>query len=102
MIPILDLKAQYESIKKDEINAAIAEVLESTQFVLGPAVRDLEQRVADYCGCKYGVGAASGTDALRLTLMALGIGPGHEQGMFRPSFWAKLSPISRFRFVPRI
>jgi dTDP-4-amino-4,6-dideoxygalactose transaminase len=75
MIPILDLKAQYESIK-DEIDAAIAEVLESTQFILGPAVRDLEQRVAAYCGCKYGVGVASGTDALRLTLTALGIGPG--------------------------
>ena len=77
MITILDLKAQYESIK-DEINAAIAGVLESTQFVLGPAVRDLEQRVAAYCGCNYGVGVASGTDALRLTLTALGIGPGDE------------------------
>ena len=77
MIPILDLKAQYESIK-DEINTAIAGVLESTQFILGPAVRDLEQRVAAYCGCKYGVGVASGTDALRLTLTALGIGPGDE------------------------
>ena len=80
MIPILDLKAQYESIK-DEINAAIAEVLESTQFILGPAVRDLEQRVAAYCGCKYGVGVALGTDALRLTLMALGIGPGRFGGL---------------------
>ena len=77
MIPILDLKPQYESIK-DEINAAIAGVLESAQFVLGPAVRALEQQVAAYCGCKYGVGVASGTDALRLTLTALGIGPGHE------------------------
>jgi len=77
MIPILDLKAQYESIK-DEIDAAIAEVLESTQFILGPAVRDLEQRVAAYCECRYGVGGASGTDALRLTLTALGIGPGDE------------------------
>ena len=75
MIPFLDLKAQYESIK-DEINAAIAEVLESTQFILGPTVRDLEQQVAAHCGCKYGVGVASGTDALRLTLTALGIGPG--------------------------
>ena len=75
MIPILDLKAQYEPIK-DEIDAAIAGVLESGQFVFGPAVRELEQRVAAYCGCKYGVGVASGTDALRLTLTALGIGPG--------------------------
>ena len=77
MIPILDLKPQYESIK-GEIDAAIAGVLESTQFVLGSTVRDLEQRVAAYCGCQYGVGVASGTDALRLTLTALGIGPGDE------------------------
>lgn len=77
MIPILDLKAQYESIK-DEIDAAMAGVLESAQFILGPAVRDLEQRVAAYCECQYGVGVASGTDALRLTLTALGIGPGDE------------------------
>ncbi len=77
MIPILDLKAQYESIK-DEIDAAMAGVLESGQFILGPTVRELEQKVAAYCGCKYGVGVASGTDALRLTLTALGIGPGDE------------------------
>lgn len=77
MIPILDLKAQYESIK-DEIDEAIKEVLLSGQFILGPAVRELEEKVAAYCGCKYGVGVASGTDALRLTLTALGIGPGDE------------------------
>jgi dTDP-4-amino-4,6-dideoxygalactose transaminase len=77
VISILDLKAQYAAIEQ-EIDAAIKEVLLSTQFILGPAVRDLEQRVAAYCGCKYGVGVASGTDALRLTLTALGIGPGDE------------------------
>ncbi|MBM3299881.1 MAG: DegT/DnrJ/EryC1/StrS aminotransferase family protein [Deltaproteobacteria bacterium] len=49
MIPVLDLKAQYESIK-DEIDAAIAEVLESTHLILGLAVRELEQKVAAYCG----------------------------------------------------
>lgn len=75
MIPILDLKAQYAAIEQ-EIDAAIKEVLLSGQFILGPAVRELEQKVAAYCGCKYGVGVASGTDALRLTLTALGIGPG--------------------------
>ena len=77
MIPFLDLKAQYAAIEH-EIDAAIKEVLTSTQFVLGPVVRDLEQRVATYCGCKFGVGVASGTDALCLTLTAMGVGPGDE------------------------
>ena len=72
MIPILDLKAQYAAIEQ-EIDAEIKEVLLGAQFILGPAVRDLEQRMAAYCGCKYGVGVASGTDALRLTLTVLGI-----------------------------
>ena len=77
MIPVLDLKAQYASIEQ-EIDAAIKEILLSGQFILGPAVRELEEKVASYCGCKYGVGVASGTDALRLTLTALGVGPGDE------------------------
>ena len=77
MIPVLDLKAQYAAIEQ-EIDGAIKGVLLSTEFILGPAVRDLEQRVAAYCECRYGVGVASGTDALRLTLTALGIGPGDE------------------------
>jgi len=75
VIPILDLKAQYAAIEQ-EIDAAIKEVLLSGQFILGPAVQELEQKVVAYCGCKYGVGVASGTDALRLTLTALGIGAG--------------------------
>jgi len=66
MIPILDLKAQYKSIK-DEIDAAMAGVLESTQFILGPAVQELEQKVAAYCGCKYGVGLAFSVAAHRST-----------------------------------
>jgi len=77
VIPVLDLKTQYHLIKA-EIDAAIASVLESAEFILGPAVQDLEQRVAAYCGCQYGIGVASGTDALRLALTALGIGPGDE------------------------
>ena len=77
MIPILDLKAQYAAIEQ-EIDAAIKEILLSAQFILGPAVRELEQRVAAYCRCKHGVGVASGTDALRLTLTALGIGSADE------------------------
>ena len=99
MIPILDLKAQYTAIEQ-EIDAAIKEVLSSTQFILGPAVRDLEQRVAAYCECKYGVGVASGTDALRLTLAALGIGPGDEVITTPFTFIATANTISHSRATP--
>jgi len=77
MVPILDLKAQYASIDK-EIDEAIKRVLKSGQFILGPEVESLEKEVAALCGCKYGIGVASGTDALSLTLAALEIGPGDE------------------------
>jgi dTDP-4-amino-4,6-dideoxygalactose transaminase len=77
MIPALDLKQQYLNIK-DEIDSAIQGVLDSTQFILGSAVTQLEKRIADYCECRYGVGVASGTDALRLSLAALDLGAGDE------------------------
>lgn len=77
MIPFLDLKAQYQALAP-EINSAIAAVLESTQFILGPQVKSLEKQVAEYCDCSSGVGVASGTDALRLALSALDIGPNDE------------------------
>ncbi len=77
MIPILDLKVQYDQLR-EEIAAALQAVMDSGNFVLGPDVKALEKEVAAYCGCRYGVGVASGTDALRLSLAALGIGPGDE------------------------
>ena len=77
MIPALDLKQQYLNIK-GEIDTAIQEVLESTQFILGGEVKDLEERIAAYCECRFGVGVGSGTDALRLSLAAIGLGPGDE------------------------
>lgn len=77
MIPLIDLKAQYESIK-EEVDRAVREVLESGRYILGPNVEALEREIASYCGVKYGVGVASGTDALLLSLLALGIGPGDE------------------------
>ncbi len=76
-IPVLDLKAQYQSIK-EEIDSAVLDVMASGCFVLGPNVKALEAEVAEYAGCQYGVGVASGTDALRLSLAALGIGGGDE------------------------
>jgi dTDP-4-amino-4,6-dideoxygalactose transaminase len=76
-IPILDLKTQYQSIK-DEIDEAVLGVMASGYFVLGPNVKALEAEVAEYVGCRYGVGVASGTDALRLSLTALAVGPRDE------------------------
>jgi len=77
MIPFLDLKAQYRDIK-EEIDQAIAAVLESGQFVLGEQVEAFEQEFAAACGATYGVATNSGTSALHLALLALGIGPGDE------------------------
>ena len=99
MIPILDLKAQYESIK-DEINEAIQGVLESGRFVLGPNVEALEKEVAEYCQCRHGVGVASGTDALRLSLHALGIGPGDEVITTPFTFIATANTISHTGATP--
>lgn len=76
-IPLLDLKLQYRSIK-GEIDAAIDNVLRTQQFVLGEEVARLEDEIARYCSVKYGVGVASGTDALFLSLKALGIKEGDE------------------------
>ena len=77
MIPLLDLKAQYATIR-DEVLSAVQEVLESQHFILGPRVEELEKTIAGSCGVKYGVGVASGTDALLLSLRAAGVGPGDE------------------------
>ncbi len=77
MIPMVDLKAQYRQIKI-EIEQALQEVLESTQFILGPNVHAFEQEAAAYLGAKHAISCASGTDALHLALVAAGIGSGDE------------------------
>lgn len=77
MVPYLDLKAQYHSIKP-EIDAAIARLLESCQFVLGEAVAGFERDFAAYCGAKECIGVNSGTSAIHLALLAAGVGPGDE------------------------
>jgi len=76
-IPLLDLKAQYVTIK-EEIKSAIEEVLESQHFILGPKVEELEKNIASYSGTKYALGVSSGTDALLVSLMALDINTGDE------------------------
>lgn len=77
MIPFVDLKAQYHSIK-DEIDEAVLAVLESTQFVLGKGVTAFEESFATYCQADHVIGVNSGTSALHLALLASGIGPGDE------------------------
>lgn len=76
-VPLMDLQAQYRTIQGD-IDAAMREVMGSGHFILGPNVEMLEREVAEYLGVKHAVGVASGTDALVLSLRAMGIGSGDE------------------------
>src|SRR5262245_66169336 len=77
MIPFADLQAQYQRLKP-EIDAAVLRVLDSAQFVLGPAVSSFEQNFAKYCDVREAVGVNTGTSALHLALLAAGVGPGDE------------------------
>lgn len=91
-IPFVDLSAQYQSIKS-EIDAAIAEVLNTTAFVGGPFVKQFEEAFARYCGVKQCVGVANGTDAIFIALKALGVGPGDEVITVANSFIATSEAI---------
>lgn len=73
----IDLKAQYQSIKED-VNGRIQNVLNHGQYILGPEVKELEEKLAEYIGVKHCLGVSSGTDALLIAMMALNIGPGDE------------------------
>lgn len=92
-VPFIDLKAQYETIK-DEINEAINEVLESCSFAGGPFVERFENEFARYCQCKYAIGVGSGTEAIWLSLLALGVGPGDEVITVPNTFIATAEAIS--------
>src|SRR3954462_11274842 len=76
-IPLLDLTRQSQPLREG-IQAALSRVVESQRFILGTEVERFEQRFAQYCGARYAIGCASGTDALELALMAADIGPGDE------------------------
>lgn len=92
-VPLVDLTAQYESIRP-EIDAAIQSVIARTAFIMGPDVREFEKRFAEYCTSAYAVGVASGTAALELTLRACNIGAGDEVITSAHTFIATAEAIS--------
>ena len=100
MIPLLDLKAQYLPLR-DDILAAIARVCDSQRFILGPEGEALEKELAAIIGVEHAIGVSSGTDALIVSMMALGIGPADEVITSTFSFFATAGSIVRLGAVPR-
>jgi dTDP-4-amino-4,6-dideoxygalactose transaminase len=98
-VPLLDLQAQYAAIRS-QIHDAVDAVLDSQRFVLGPNVSALEAEVARYCRAPHAVGVASGSDALLLALMALGIGAGDEVITTPYTFFATAAAVVRLGGVP--
>lgn len=98
-VPLLDLKPQYQALKP-ELDEAVLKVIESQYFILGPEVDKMEQAFTKYLNCKHALGVSSGTDALLLALMAIGIGPGDEVIVPTYSFFATAGVVSRLNATP--
>jgi dTDP-4-amino-4,6-dideoxygalactose transaminase len=98
-VPLLDLKQQYQQLK-DEIDSAIINVVESQRFILGPEVQELEEQFTRYLNVKYAYGVSSGTDALLIALMAIGIKPGDEVIVPTYSFFATAGVVARMHATP--
>ena len=91
-IPLVDLKAQYKTIK-EEVRAAIDDVLEGMQLTIGPNVKAFDQEFAAFCGAKHAIGVGSGTDALQLVIRALGISSGDEVITVSHTFFATVEAV---------
>jgi len=98
-VPLLDLRLQYRALR-GEIDAALARVVASQQFVLGPEVEAFEREIADYCGAPEAIGVGSGTDAILLALMALGVGPGDQVIVPTYTFFATAGCVARLGAEP--
>ncbi len=98
-VPLLDLQAQLEYLE-DDLMAAVTRVVKSTRYIQGPEVEALEKEIAEYCGAEYGVGVSSGTDALLISLMSLGIGQGDKVLTTPYSFFATMGVILRVGATP--
>jgi len=98
-VPLLDLKGEYETYKAEALEA-IRHICETQTFALGPAVASFERRIADYCGARFAIGVSSGSDALLVSLMAMGIGDGDEVITTPFTFFATAAAIARLGANP--